>query len=197
MLGKRAFPLECAAAQVCREAGARVSSDMFVRDMDLATFNALDGRTLEIVADGLTLWQGAQLAIDTTMVSLLRRDGTARPRAANHDGAVLEVARRRKEATNPELSGENGRARLVVLAAEFGGRWNSETAKFITALANARAQEVPLVLQGRAQAAWVRRWSAILACTAFCVSLLDCRLPGGTEEAIPSVHEVMREARFE
>ena len=56
------------------------------------------------------------------------------------------------------------------------------------------------VLQGRAQAAWVRRWSAILACTAaraFCVSLLDCGPPGGTEETIPSVHEVMREARFQ
>ena len=39
------------------------------------------------------------------------QDGTARPRAANHDGAVLEVARRRKEATYPELPGENGRAR--------------------------------------------------------------------------------------
>ena len=134
------------------------------------------------------------------MVSPLRRDGTARPRAANHDGAVLEVARRRKEATYPELSGENGRARLVVLAAEVGGRWNRETAQFITALAKARAQEVPLVLQGRAEAAWVRRWSAILACTAaraFCVSLLDCRPPGGTGETIPSVHEVMREARFQ
>ena len=135
------------------------------------------------------------MAIDTTMVSPPRRDGTARPRAANHDGAVLEVARRRKEATYPELSGENGSARLVVLAAEVGGRWNRETAQFITAFAKARAQEVPLVLQGRAEAAWVRRWSAILACTA--ARLLDCRPPGGTGETIPSVHEVMREARFQ
>ena len=67
---------------------------------------------------------------------------------------------------------------LVVFAAKVGGRWNSETA----------------------QVAWVRRWSAILACTAvraFCVSLLDCRPPGGTGESIPSVHEVMREGRFQ
>ena len=199
MLGKRGFPLECAAAQVCREAGARVASNVFVRDMDLAAFDALDGRRLEIVADGLTLWRGAQLAIDTTMVSTLRRDGTARPRAADHDGAVLEVARRRKETTYPELSGEGGRARLVVLAAEVGGRWNSETAQFLTALARARAQEVPLVLQGRAEAAWVRRWSAILACTAaraFSLSLLDSRPVGGSGDVVPSVHEVLREARF-
>ena len=121
---------------------------------------------------------GTQLAIDTTLVSPLRRDGTARARAANHDGAALEDARRRKEATFPELPGEGGRARLVVLAAEVGGRWSAETAQFLTALANARAQEVPQVLQGRAETAWVKRWSAILACTAaraFTVSLLDRR----------------------
>ena len=127
-VGEESVPLECAAAQVCGEAGARVSSNMFVRDMDLATF------TTHWMGEGLrSLWTGS--AIDTTMVSPLRRDGTARPRAANHDGAVLEVARRRKEATYPELSGENGRARLVVLAAEVGGRWNRETAQFITGLA--------------------------------------------------------------
>ena len=111
---------------------------------------------------------------------------------------MLEVARRRKETTYPELSGE-GRARLVVLAAEVGGRWNSETAQFLTALARARAQEVPLVLQGRAEAAWVRRWSAILACTAaraFSLSLLDSPPVGGSGDVVPSVHEVLREARF-
>ena len=88
MLGRRGFPKECAAAQVCREAGARVATNVLVRDMDLAAFNALDSRRLEVVADGLTLWHGAQLAIDTTLVSPLRRDGTARRRAANHDGAA-------------------------------------------------------------------------------------------------------------
>ena len=155
-----------------------MATNVFVHDMDLATFNALDGRRLEIVADGLTLWRGAQSAVDTTMVSPLRRDGSPKPRAANHDGAALEVARRKKETTYPELAGEGGRARLVVLAAEVGGRWNAETAQFLTVLAGARAQEVPLVLQGRAEAAWVRRWSSILACTAaraFTVSLLDSR----------------------
>ena len=35
--------------------------------MDPAHFNVFDGRRLEVVADGLSLWQGAQLAIGTTM----------------------------------------------------------------------------------------------------------------------------------
>ena len=58
----------------------------------------------------------------------------------------------------------------------------------------------PLLLQGRAEAAWVWRWSAILTCTAaraLSVSLLDCRPAGGSEGAIPSVHEVMRDSRFQ
>ena len=47
-------------------------TNTFVRDMDLEGVHGLDGRT-----DGLTLWHEAQLAIDTTLVSLLHRDGAA------------------------------------------------------------------------------------------------------------------------
>ena len=84
MLGRRGFPLEVVAAQVCREAGARVTTNVFVRDMDLAVFDVMDSRRLEVVADGLTAFRGAQLAIDTTLVSAIRRDGTA------HDLALLQ-----------------------------------------------------------------------------------------------------------
>ena len=55
---------------------------------------------------------------------------------------------------------------MVVLAAEVGGRWNEETATFLSALAKAKALESSLVLQGRVQAAYIRRWSAVLACFA-------------------------------
>ena len=136
----------------------------------------------------------AQLAIDTTLVSPLSRDGSASRRAANHDGAAPQRARRRKEATYPELSGEGGQARLVVLAAEVGGRWSVETAQFLSALAKAKAQSAPHLLQGR-----VRRWSATLAYSAarsFAVSLLDRRPVPGTGDAIPSAHEVMGDDRF-
>ena len=69
-----------------------------------------------MVADGLPLFGGAQLAIDTTLVSALRVDGCARRHAAFKDGAALVEARKRKERTYPELVGNAGRARLVVLA---------------------------------------------------------------------------------
>ena len=114
--------MESAAARVCREGGARVRLNVFVRDMDLTEPNRLDGRRLEVVADGLPLHGGAQLAIDTTMVLPLHSDGTPRRGTADTNGKALEMARRRKERTFPELAGEGGRARLVVLGAEVGGR---------------------------------------------------------------------------
>ena len=52
-----------------------------------------------------------------------------------------------------------------VLAAELGGRWNAETAQFISALARARSSSV-LELQARIEVAWIRGRSAILACSA-------------------------------
>ena len=183
---------------MCRLAEPRVSTNLHVRDMDLPEFNNLDGRRLEVVADGLTLWHGAQLAIDTTLVSPLRRDGSPRPRAADNNGAALDDARRRKERTYPELSGDGGRARLVVLTDEVGGRWSVETANFLVNLAKAKALDSPFVLQGRVQQAFYKKWSALLACSAvraFSASLLDRRpMPG--LGVIPSVHDVVRDARF-
>ena len=42
VVAKLGFPLEGVAAQVCREAEARVSTNIPVRDMDLAAHNNLD-----------------------------------------------------------------------------------------------------------------------------------------------------------
>ena len=63
--------------RICREAGAQVRTNVMVRDLDLGASNHLDGRRLEIIADGLPLWRGAQLAIDTTLVSSIAAAGTA------------------------------------------------------------------------------------------------------------------------
>ena len=78
-----------------------MSTNVMVRNLDIEGRNPTDARRLEIVVDGLTIFDSAQLAIDTTMVSPLRRDGTARRRAADHNGAALDDARRRKERTYP------------------------------------------------------------------------------------------------
>ena len=103
MLGRRGFALESAVARICREAGARVSTNVFVRDLDLIAPNVMDERRREVVAEGLPLHGGAQLVIDTTLVSALRRDGAPRPSAATTDGVALQAARRRKNALTGNL----------------------------------------------------------------------------------------------
>ena len=47
--------------------------NVMVRDMDLALPNTHDARRLEVLVDGLLLYGGAQLAIDTTLVSPIRK----------------------------------------------------------------------------------------------------------------------------
>ena len=86
--------------------------NMLVGELDLHVPVA-DARRREVVVDGLPLFGGAQLAIDT----ILHCDGTARPRTANEDGVVR---------TYPELVGPPARARLVVLAGEVAGRWSED-----------------------------------------------------------------------
>ena len=151
ILGKRGFALESVLARVCREAGGRVTTNVLLRELDIGLMNEADGRRLEVVADGLPLFGGAQLAVDTTVVSALRSDGTAIPRAAHTAGVALEAARRRTEGRYPELVGPRARSRLVVFAVEVGGRWSGESQTFISQLARARAEQ-----------AWRIRWGGVL-----------------------------------
>ena len=67
-----------AGARVCFEAGWRMSTNIRARDLDLAARNVLDGRRLEIVAEGFPLFGGTQIAVDATLVSPLHCNGSAR-----------------------------------------------------------------------------------------------------------------------
>ena len=60
----------------------RVVTNLFVRDMDLEVLNAYNNRRLEVVADGLPLFGGVQLAVDTTLVSAIQGDGQPQKRTA-------------------------------------------------------------------------------------------------------------------
>ena len=196
VLGRRGYPLENVVARICREAGGRVTTNVLVRDLDLAEPNAADARRLEVVADGLPLFGGAQLAVDTTIVSTLHANGV--PRRVHVDGVVLAAARQRKERRYPELVGRRGRARLVVLAVEVCGRWSQETQRFFSSLARAEARSVPPLLRKRVEQAWRLRWGSLFSCTvagAVASSLLE--LPGtrGADGACPASHEVERDFR--
>ena len=47
-----------------------MSTNVMVRNLDIEGGNPSDARRLEIIVDGLTVFYGAQLAVNTTMVSL-------------------------------------------------------------------------------------------------------------------------------
>ena len=200
LLGRRGFAVESAGARICREGGARVVTNALLRDFDLAAPDPRDQRQLEILADGLPLFGGAQLAVDTTLVSPLHCDGSPHPHAANVDGAVLAVARRRKERTYPELVHPRRRARLVVLAGEVGGRWSEETRSFLSTLAKAKARSEPHILRKSAEQAWRMRWGALLGCAAaraFAASWLELKHGGGADEDVPGTNEVVNDCRHD
>ena len=85
MLGRRGHALETVTVRICREAGGRFTTNVIVRDLDLAEPNVADARRLEEVVDGLPVFEG------TTIVSEARR--------AHDNVAALSAARRQKERT--------------------------------------------------------------------------------------------------
>ena len=82
--------VESGAARLCREAGTRVSVNALVWDLDIAILGVIDTGRLAVVAGGLPLFHGPQLAVDT-MVSPLKRDASACPRSATKVVLVCEV----------------------------------------------------------------------------------------------------------
>ena len=145
--------------------------------LDIAAPDAGDNRRLEVVADGLPLFHGAQF---TTMVSLLSRIGLPHARCADVDGAATVAARRRKERRCPELSGEEGRARLKLFVCEVGGRFPEECRHFLSQLSKFKARDEPPLLQQRVHHAWLsvggRCWFAAVS------ALWPCRCWSGAED---------------
>ena len=175
-LRTRAVGLERTLARVCREAGATVRYNTKLRDMNVAVA-AEDERAIEVLASGLPIRQGAQLAVDVTVRCALTADGLPTPGAARHDGAALLRARADKERKYTELV-HNDKCQLVVVALETGGRWSDEATKFFCELAGSRAREVPPMLQGSTFYGWLRRWTRMLSIScgrAFASSLVSSR----------------------
>ena len=142
----RGVPLEKAAARVCREACARVTTNTRLMDLNIDNIQRQDDRRIEVIANGLPPWGGVQLAIDTSLVSPSTRASEPRSRAGRYAGAPVQDARRAKERTYPECL-QARRCKLVVLAIEVGGRWSQETTTFPRLLAQAKARTIPARLK--------------------------------------------------
>ena len=184
---------------IFREAGARVATNVFLRDLNLG-LPLTDGRRLEVVAHGLPAFGGVQVAVDVTLVSPLRRDGSSRSRADHEPGLALRTAAERKHrVTYPEFQRAR-RCRLTVLALEVGGRWGEETEAFLHRIAQGRALASPAAQRTAVAAAYRRRWGQMLAVAAqgaFAASL--CQLPtdvGDAYASAPLEGDVLSDARW-
>ena len=120
-----------------------------------------DRRRLDFVVYGATS-NGEALCCDATLVSPLTRAGRPVPGADAREGVALVAARRRKVARYPELT-RGGPQRLVVLAAEVGGRWSDECQQFLRTLLRLRVQRAPPPLRAAAAQGWARRWWSVLS----------------------------------
>ena len=133
-------------------------------------------------------------AIDATLVSSLRAEGGPYRRGPDEDGVAQTIARRRKERTYPELRSGSGRAKLVVIAGETGGRFSEETQTFLKFLAGARTRSTPKVLRARAHQSWLHQWGSILsgaAARAFACSLLGLHGNLGAGSDAPAKSDVL------
>ena len=160
VLGRRGFAVDSAAARICREGGGRVRTNVLVRDLDLGVMNHLDGRRIEVIADGLPLFGGVQLAVDTTLVSVLHE--TACPAEVRISMQVWHCG---KHAPAKSAHTLNSRERAGGVRWRSGEQVVAETQDFLCALAEAKARSAPLLLQSKVRSAWLRRWRRILACT--------------------------------
>ena len=81
---ERATPTERMLARICREAGARVRYNAFLRDMNVHV-PANDERRIEVLAQDLPCFGGAQLAVDITLRSVLGSSGEPQPHGSSVD----------------------------------------------------------------------------------------------------------------
>ena len=170
-------------ARICREAVARVQTNVFSRDLNVAV-SPTDTRKIEVIVNGRPLFGGTQLAVDTTLVSTSRGDGHPRGRRA---GQAIREAERAKPSRYPELDG-NGRCKILPVALEVHGRWSHTAASFVHSLAKWKAQSVPRLLRCSSEHLWFSRWTALLSCAsqqAYAASLVE--QPLGLEACVDGV----------
>ena len=95
-LKKRATPIERVLARICREAGARVTFNAFLRDMNVGV-PARDGRRIEVLAQDLPCYAVTQLAIDITLRAPLTSAGEAHPEQQTPMGSLDSSPERQRD----------------------------------------------------------------------------------------------------
>ena len=142
---------------LCQLDGTQVARNVRVGDMSIDV-PVSDARRIGVVANGLPLWHGAQLAIDATIVSPVTRTGSVRHGADTRPAAAVQDAdRRRRRQTYPDPGRQTGAARRT-----RDGGWRALQhlklpASFLRLLAQHRAASVAAPLRAAARAGCLRR----------------------------------------
>ena len=85
-----------------QEAGAVVLKNQTLAEMRIEGVSPMDDRKVEIVAKNLPLCHGIPLVCDASLVSPLKANGIARPRAAHEPGVAIADIEEVKATTYPE-----------------------------------------------------------------------------------------------
>ena len=172
-----------------------------LEQMNLGALQGEPGRNLEcLVTGGLSLHNGAQLALDATLVSPLT--ATGRPRLGSHrkNGAAHQQAKKDKVRRYPEFQSAS-RCRLVVAGMEVGGRWSTEAAEFLEQLAWQRVRDTPERLRRATALALERRWAELVSVSAM-KALADTLLYNTAQtttvgdDGVPRVGELLDGVRY-
>ena len=140
-----------------------MSVNVCLRELDVP-LTCTDSRRLEIVAGGVPLFGGAQLAVDT-LVFPIRGDGRPRHSCDVPTGVGITEAERKKLVdTCPELSGTGGRAHLGVWPLRWAADGHTSLLSFVCQPARAKFRSEPRVLTTRARQGWHHHWCTLLAC---------------------------------
>jgi len=164
LLRRRATPQERTWRRIFAEAGAVVLKNQKLTDMKLdgVSPNPKDDRRVEIMAKELPLYKGMPLICDASLVSPLKANGDARPRAAHEPGVAIASIEDTKAKTYPELVTSN-QCKFLVLAGEVGGRWSDTTCRLIRDLATAKSEDAAPRLRKSAAFAWENRWWSMIS----------------------------------
>ena len=151
-LGKRVFATESIVAQICREGGARLSTNVMLRDLDISPPHSSDGRRLK-------WWQKGCVCS-----AVPAGDGTHRRKADVEDGVSLKEQEEAKRPHTRSCVGVMVEHDLWSLQErlEAGGLKKQRTS---WCLACEKSKSSPRLLQGSVRVGWYRRWCCVSACS--------------------------------
>ena len=151
---------------------------------------ATDTRRIEVLAQDLPCFAGAQLAVDITLRSALTSNGEAQPQAEHTECSLV----RSKARQGTVLPGWHD-------PGAPNSWWSASKLEGETTRLCARVRDVPCHLSQPAELAWERRWTRMLStvCAVSSASLVEpvgqCDLACWTGGEPPTLSDCLRRTR--